>query len=108
MVDGSGLFFHPDLRDEILAPPPCHVYAVRPHTHTPFYVRGPHEVQIGRYHPSARVAVTAILAFLQHRRCTAIIRIFTPDAQLWREDAVALDKTITHTWPRASPTNHAE
>ena len=95
----NGVYFHPEIADNLGKPPPHFRYAVRAHHIPPWCIRGPHEIQIGRYYDTAREAWLAIREWSRQRRCTVTVRIFTSDAQLWRESEIAVDGTVRRAWP---------
>lgn len=81
-MPGNGATFHPEIYAQQRGVPPDHLrLAIRPHARHPFVIRGEHEGRIGRFHD------------------TATVRIFTPEAELWREDQLALDGTVTRLCP---------
>lgn len=49
-------------------------------------MQGDRETEIGRWHHTARQAEAAIRDYCRQNLCTAFVRIFTPQAELWREE----------------------
>lgn len=97
---GNGVYFHPEVREAIGRPPPHLRLAIRPHDYRPFQIQGDREGEIGRWHHTARQAEAAIRDYCRQNLCTAFVRIFTPQAELWCEEWISVKGTVSKERPR--------
>ena len=95
----SGVYFHPAVRDSIGRPPPHLRLAIRPHHLRPFQLQGDCETEIGRWWGAANMAAKAVRAYCRQETCTAFLRIFTRDAELWREEWISVAGKASVTRP---------
>ena len=100
MLKPVSLSFHPELNDAYQQPKPHLRLRIRPHTVRPFEIQGD---RVGGYFDTANAAKKVIQSYCRMHGCTATVKVYTAQAELYRTDEVSSAGKITSTYPPHVP-----